>query len=664
MAQQNEQFGPLSPEREVIHESDINGIVALLQLSAGKRESSQKLGDGVGSPTQLGSPAKRARGYSPGVSPLSPSSRLMHMPTMHAVPTMPTMPTMLTLDTLSPPQVGLQSIQGLQVPGVSSISSMVHLHGFLPEWAKQEQTRVNRATAPLPDAAVTMASLRSRRIQESHPRVVSKRALQREARRKARRHAIYSSKIMDGLQSETVARAIGRDGLDGPPAARGANESDGGHMEQGRVGVLVEGGAARGSADGGAVGRIAPMEQPGTAGMSARTEETPGMDLKNDDEHGTLLAFMGREFFYSDQDEAWYGEGRAWMNGVLHDLGFDTTVDVMLTKAEWAALQFFMRGHGGLRRLSSRFMEDSRSELRLCRERGEAGHVYAVGQAITAVHPQTLEIQDGTVQGSVKHLCRVSFDRADLGVHPIPTKELRKAIQTRSTGALPPPAGLRGPGMQQAPIMHAPGTQSLPSSMPHLQGTEGVPLSHMLAAFIQSTGMQTPETSPEKLPMYGLPGLQHQMSGKSPSQLLEDAYRSKLEEDAKKALESVFDGEALKNMDLSLRRRFVLSEMNKALRSACSQENQVTIDRSVSYMYADCADEIDDIKDGHGMLGGTIRPLLDFGLCPEFEAGWRGHQRIRHELENHIKELLAMLMMLERVPGMFNVFLRGLDLLT
>lgn len=197
--------------------------------------------------------------------------------------------------------------------------------------------------------------------------------------------------------------------------------------------------------------------------------------------------------------------------------------------------------------------------------------------------------------------------------------------------------------------------------MPNQHGMVGVPLSHMLAAFMQNT--RTPETSPEKAPLYGMPGHQYQMPRKSPSQLLEDAYQLKLEEDAKAALESVFEGEALKGMGAAQKRRFVLSEMNKALRSACSQENRDVVDRNVSYMYADCADEIDSIKDGQGMLGGAIGPLLDFGLATEFQAGWRGHQRIRQELEYHIKELMAMLMMLERMPGMFEIFLRGLDLL-
>ena len=641
MAQQNGQSGPLSPEREVIQESDMHGIVALLQLSAGKREKSRKRRDSIGSPTQLGSPVKRSRGFSPGAASLSPSSRAMHMPTMHPMPCM------------SPPQVGLQSIQGLQVPGVASISSMVHLHE-LPDWARREQVRMDRATAPLQNGAVEMGFSGPGQVQKSQLRVMSKRALQREARR----HALDRKNISDGLKSDTAARAISRDGLEGTAAV--APEVDGGQVNE----RWDKTGRETGSANEEAMGRtgpVEPMEQTGTAGPSPGIKPRPHMDLRTDDKHGSLLAFIGREFLYSDQDKAWYGEGRAWMDGLLQDMGFDTTGDVMLTKAEWAALQSSMKGSGDLRRLSSRFMKDSRAELRLYRERTGAGHAYTVGQAVTAMHPETLEIQDGIVLSrSGKDLYNVQFNRVDLGVHLIPASGLRKASQM-STGAQPPFVGQPGPSLQQLPGMYPPGMQSSPISMQNQHGMVGVPLSHMLAAFMQNT--RTPETSPEKAPLYGMPGHQYQMPRKSPSQLLEDAYQLKLEEDAKAALESVFEGEALKGMGAAQKRRFVLSEMNKALRSACSQENRDVVDRNVSYMYADCADEIDSIKDGQGMLGGAIGPLLDFGLATEFQAGWRGHQRIRQELEYHIKELMAMLMMLERMPGMFEIFLRGLDLL-
>jgi hypothetical protein len=281
------------------------------------------------------------------------------------------------------------------------------------------------------------------------------------------------------------------------------------------------------------------------------------------------------------------------------------------------------------------------------------------------MHPETLEIRDGTVLSLASNgRYQVQFDPADLGVHTIPASGLRKTSQTSPFGQLHS-TGQHGPGVQQSPHVYPPEMQSMHVQsvpMTQQQSMAGVPLSHMLAAFIQHT--RTPETSPEKVPIYALPSHQNEMPGKSPSQLLEDVYQSKLEEEAKAALESIFDRGAVEGMEAAQKRSFVLSELNKALRSACSQENRDIIDRNVSHMYADCVDEIDSIKDGQGMLGGAIQPLLDFGLAIEFETGCRGHERMRHELEGHIKELMAMLMMLERMPGMFDVFLRGLDLLS
>lgn len=639
MAQQGGQAGPISPERDVIHESDMHGIVALLQLSAGKGErerESRKRRDSIGSPTQLCSPGKRGRGYSPGGASLSPPSRMMHMPATHHMPCM------------SPPQVGLQSIQGLQVPGVASISSMVRVHE-LSEWARQEKSRVDRATAPLPDGVASIAFADRGGAQSLQSRVVSKRALQREARREARRNEIKQEESRGGLQSGAAAQGVE---LERPAVA--ASEIGSLHVDEGRD----KGGTGTGRNTREVLDQTAPIE--------LMKPMEPMEPTRKDDKHGSLLAFIGREFFYSDIDESWYGEGRTQIDRVLWDMGFDTeAVDVMLTKPEWAALVSSVQGSRGPRRLSSKFMNDSRAELRRNRERGEDRDLYPVGQAVTAMHPETLEIRDGTVLSFANNgRYQVQFDPADLGVHTIPASGLRKTSQTSPFGQLHS-TGQHGPGVQQSPHVHPPEMQSMHVQsvpMTQQQSMAGVPLSHMLAAFIQHT--RTPETSPEKVPIYALPSHQNEMPGKSPSQLLEDVYQSKLEEEAKAALESIFDRGAVEGMEAAQKRSFVLSELNKALRSACSQENRDIIDRNVSHMYADCVDEIDSIKDGQGMLGGAIQPLLDFGLAIEFETGCRGHERMRHELGGHIKELMAMLMMLERMPGMFDVFLRGLDLLS
>ena len=82
----NSNGDPLSPDRTALHENDMNGIVALLQLSAGKK-SARKRRDAVSSPSYLGSPDKRSRLYSPGGTALSPSARVMHATSAGALST-------------------------------------------------------------------------------------------------------------------------------------------------------------------------------------------------------------------------------------------------------------------------------------------------------------------------------------------------------------------------------------------------------------------------------------------------------------------------------------------------------------------------------------------------------------------------------------------------
>ena len=671
-AQPNDTDGPLSPKRDAIQESDMNGIVALLQLSAGKKNN-RKRRDVMNSPSQFGSPDKRGRGYSPVGAPLSPPSRVIQM---------------LPMSAMSPRQVGLHRVHGLPGSGVSSsIPGMVHLHE-VPSWMKEAQKRMDRATAPLPVTSTTATSLASGQPRQSELWVVSKRTLQRGGRREAKRHAQYRETLRSISQLSRPAGPV-EGPVEAPVSVAGKTAEVGygahGHVDgEGGLDVKVDGSRAGIiSGDEASGAKIASkVTPPDPVGATVRVGR-PLMDLRRDDRHGTLSAFIGREFFYSNAEEAYFGEGREWMNGVLQDVGLDATGDVMLTKAEWAALRSSMKGRGAIRRLSTKFMHDSRAELRMHREREGAKHTFSVGQAVTAVHPETFEVQDGvvlTLAGADK--CRVQFDRVDLGVHLVPMIMLRKANQP-GLGSLAAPGGTVAavpatmPGAQGTPNistsqgMH--GLQHIPNVQPHSTESRSIamqqqmapvaiPLSYMLTAYMQNSGMRTPDTSPEKLPSYGLPQ-HHHVPVHSPSQILGDAQHVKIEEDTKVAAEFRFNEEAIKEMSVPEKRRYVLSEMNRALRAACSPENKNRIDREVSFMYADCVDEIDNIKEGQGMLGGAIHPVLNFGLDIEFQAGWRGHQRIRNELKEHIKQLLTMLMMLERTPSMFDVFLRGLELL-
>jgi hypothetical protein len=309
----NQRAGPpavqqsaVSPDRgnAELHESDLNGIVALLQLSAGKKQKKNRR-DVIHSPS-FSSPSKRSR-YSPGGTSLSPSSRLG--------------PPGMVATAMSPTQAGLQ-VPGMMYP--------VHLHD-IPDWMKRAQARMDRVTGPT--------------------RVVSKRAGQRAARREAAKQAEKQAEKQEALFEKSLLQ----EKVDVVSTSSGQPLNNSGQPLNNSDGQML--------GKGGCV-----------------------------DRYGSLMGFAGREFVYSDVDAGWYREGRVWMDEILQEVGFDTTGDVMLTRAEWAALRSAMacnRGDGKstIRRLSRKFMHDSRIQLHMYRE--ASSYRFSVGQAVTAVHPES-----------------------------------------------------------------------------------------------------------------------------------------------------------------------------------------------------------------------------------------------------------------------------------
>jgi len=624
----NSNGDPLSPDRTALHENDMNGIVALLQLSAGKK-SARKRRDAVSSPSYLGSPDKRSRLYSPGGTALSPSARVMHATSAGALSTS-----------------GLKAVTN--VAGVERIPGVVQLHELpelpeLPEWTKEAKERVERLTQPVdthiplvavpdPDSdlgrrfsigyyapTVSVAGV----ARQTSRGAVSKRAVAREARR-----AVVRAKVLSCLQGE-------REGERGAPGE-------------------------------GAPLAASTHEQPPTK------NSTIVIDGKKDDAHGSLVAFAGREFLCSDLDAGYYGEGRTWMDKVLEDIGFDTKGDVMLTKAEWTALRSVMKGQGqgGVRRLSEQFMLDSRAELLAHREREVQSQAFSftVGQAVTAVHPVTREVQDGVVLALAgKESCRVQFDRVDLGVLLVSNSMLRRVNKPAAA------VGIQKGSVQQL-----------------AQHPMAMSLSSMLGAFMnQSTGaMRTP--SPEKLPNYGQFGL----PGQSPTQLYVDrlvdphALKTVKEEgerdrgegargrdkaadpaDGDKAADNpldasqpeiAFDEDAIKGMDAVERRQHVLDEMYAQLKAACKQDDLQLIEQRVAHLCSTVSRELGDLRDNKSLMNqpddANYEYRLHFLDASHFERLHRG-------IEAHIKQLMAMLMMLERTPALYGAFVRGLELI-
>jgi len=606
----NSNGDPLSPDRTALHENDMNGIVALLQLSAGKK-SARKRRDAVSSPSHFGSPDKRSRLYSPGGTALSPSARVMHAASAGALSTS-----------------GLKAVTN--VAGVERIPGVVQLHGLpeLPEWTKEAKERVERLTEPV----------------DTHMPLV---AVPDPDSDSGRRFSIGYYAPTVSLAG--VARQTSRGAVSKRAVAREARRV------VGRAKVLSHMGGNR-EGERGAPGEGDPLAAAASTHEQPRTKNsTIVIDGKKDDAHGSLAAFAGREFLCSDLDAGYYGEGRAWMDKVLEDIGFDTKGDVMLTKAEWTALRSVMKGQGqgGVRRLSEQFMLDSRAELLAHREKEVQSQAFSftVGQAVTALHPVTLEVQDGVVLALAgKEFCRVQFDRVDLGVVLVSNSMLRRVNKPAAAG------GIQNGSVQQL-----------------AQHPVAMSLSSMLGAFMnQSTGgMRTP--SPEKLPNYGQFGL----PGQSPTQLyvdhLVDPHALKTVKadpaDGDKAAvnpldapqpEIAFDEDAIKGMDAVERRQHVLDEMYAQLKAACKQDDLQLIEQRVAHMCSTVSRELGDLRDNKSLMNQPDDTNYEYRL--HFLDASR-FERLHRGIEAHIKQLMAMLMMLERTPALYGAFVRGLELI-
>ena len=674
---------PLSPERDELHESDLNGIVALLQLSAGKKPRKRK--DVISSPSYA-SPGKRGRGYSPMGAALSPPARVMHAaPGMH---------------------IATSPHRAMYLQGVQE----------LPEWMKEAQRRVERMAAAV---GTVVSSSGGRGVEvgslplsgrHNAPRgpmvtsrvVVSKRAVARATRREMKRQA----QIHETMRARAQARmadiaALNSDVDDWEGCVERDNDGAEKKEKEGNPDASVDLNEANDPKE----TSVDNPENLDTLNGLDKYEaqlstKATAMDPEKDgsDKHGSLIAFIGREFLYSDVDKKWFGEGRVWIDGVLQGMGFDTTGGVKLTRAEWAALRSLMKGNGAVRRLSSQFMHDSRAELYAHRVNESAlpENVFSVGQAVTAVHPDTQEVQDGVILTLAgKDFCRVQFDRVELGVQLVSNSMLRRVIKAKpSFGGLSSmmPSPPLPPMMPVAPVLHQ-------SPQPYGQNYNyqqvapmAMSLSNMLGAFMHHTSgsMRTP--SPEKVPNYGFNG-RFGLPSQSPSQLYADPQNLNLHlnpshqmspnnprihaikpEDENPRFEKLqvqtapptpnfaFDEDAVKGMENpDERRQFMLDAMYTQLKAACKQSDLELIEHQVGALWGDVSRDLGDIRDDRSLMNQPEHSNYEYKLnCLDRENFKRLHQGI----ESHVKRLMAMLMMLERTPTMFDMFARGLELMS
>ena len=153
-----------------------------------------------------------------------------------------------------------------------------------------------------------------------------------------------------------------------------------------------------------------------------------------------VASFIIREFFYSDVDRLWF-EGKnddaeytmASLCDDVFGLGKEQEGPraLELHRHEWWALrsllgaQHVASGDENVvyrkpRRFSKKFLNESRADLYAYRDRVYASsqQILKVGQEVTAIHPKTLELEDGAILTmGERGTCRVQFDKVDLGVH-------------------------------------------------------------------------------------------------------------------------------------------------------------------------------------------------------------------------------------------------------
>lgn len=131
------------------------------------------------------------------------------------------------------------------------------------------------------------------------------------------------------------------------------------------------------------------------------------------------------EFFYSAIDRPWFLD--SGMRRLLAHVGLGATP--RLTRREWSLLRSAL---GRPRRLSLAFLRAQRAELAAWRQRARAAQqapaaeaapdaprTLTVGQRVTARHPATGQLHDGSVLTIAASCYRIQFDRRELGVELI-----------------------------------------------------------------------------------------------------------------------------------------------------------------------------------------------------------------------------------------------------
>eukprot|EP00898_Chlorokybus_atmophyticus_P003368 jgi/Chlat1/4031/Chrsp26S04088 len=140
------------------------------------------------------------------------------------------------------------------------------------------------------------------------------------------------------------------------------------------------------------------------------------------------------EWFYSTIDWPWF-EKSEFLEYLEHTgLGHITR----LTRKEWGLVRGAL---GRPRRLSQAFLSEERAKLESYREAVRDRHQefrmngstdatlhspLTVGQKVTARHPKTRQLHEGSILTAERSRCRVQFARHDLGVALVPDTDLRR----------------------------------------------------------------------------------------------------------------------------------------------------------------------------------------------------------------------------------------------
>ncbi|XP_020256591.1 protein ALWAYS EARLY 2-like isoform X1 [Asparagus officinalis] len=173
--------------------------------------------------------------------------------------------------------------------------------------------------------------------------------------------------------------------------------------------------------------------------------------------HGLSSRLLRRwcvfEWFYSAIDYPWFAKTEfvEYLNHVK--LGHVPR----LTRVEWGVIRSSL---GKPRRLSRKFLQEEREKLEQYRESVRTHYTelragvkeglptdlarpLSVGQRVSACHPKTREIHDGSVLTVDRNRCRVQFDRPELGVEFVmdidcmplnPFENMPEALKSQNAG--------------------------------------------------------------------------------------------------------------------------------------------------------------------------------------------------------------------------------------